>query len=73
MKMKTLTMNQLSQITGGTWQDVVTVSCAGVAAGNLIYPIGISSNWWNAIGWISAVLAVADLACGAYTISGVNS
>ncbi len=67
--MHTLSLNEMSYVLGGTWNDVATVACSLVGVGSAVYYVGAVSNWWNPIGWVSTALAVADIACIGYSIS----
>lgn len=50
-------------VSGG---NVVSTACGVLGAGSAAYSIGLASNWWNPIGWLSGALTVIDLACLAY-------
>lgn len=56
----------MQKIQGG---DFVEGVCAGIAVGSGVYVIGIATNWWNPVGWVSIVGAAADVACGIYVMS----
>lgn len=62
--MTTLSLQSISEISGGNfWEDAVVVACATVGAGTLVYQLGIYTNWWNPVGWLSGGLMIADAAC----------
>lgn len=60
--MKTLELNQMQNVEGGS--DFVDGMCLSVAVGSGVYGVGLIFNWWNPIGWVSAAFLVADFACG---------
>ena len=43
--------------------------CVGVVWGCAVYAIGVATNWWNPVGWVSAAFLVADAACLGYAAS----
>ena len=63
--MKTLDLHEMENVQAG---DFVDGLCAGIAAGTIIYQVGVWSNWWNPVGWVSASALVASAACVAYVI-----
>ncbi len=64
--MKQISYKEMQKIQGG---DFVEGVCAGIAVGSGVYVIGIATNWWNPVGWVSIVGAAADVACGIYVMS----
>ncbi len=66
--MKTLELNQMQELTAG---DFVGGLCVGIGAGSAVYGVGVLTNWWNPVGWVSAAFIVADVACLGYAASNV--
>ena len=64
--MKTLELTKMEELQGG---DFVGGVCGGIGAASAVYAIGLSTNWWNPVGWVSAAFLVADVACVGYGIS----
>jgi len=64
--MKTLELNQMESVEGG---NAVDAACVAIGAGSVVYDLGVMSNWWNPIGWLSATMLVADAACVGYAAS----
>ncbi len=63
--MRTLEIEELVEIQGG---DIVTGLCAGVAMGSAIYGLGLLTNWWNPVGWVSGGFIAVDAACALYAV-----
>jgi len=61
--MKTLSLNEMELQSAG---DIVAGFCVGIASGSAIYGIGVATNWWNPVGWVSAAFLVADVGCLGY-------
>lgn len=65
--MKTLELKELELIEAGG--DIVAGLCVGIGAGSVVYAVGVATNWWNPVGWVSAAFLVADAACLGYAAS----
>ena len=66
--MEVLSFEKMEDVTAG---DFITGLCLGIGAGSVIYGVGVATNWWNPIGWVSGTFLAADAACIAYGISKV--
>jgi len=64
--MEKLTIRQMEIINGG---DFIDGFCAAIGGGSIIYAIGVETNFWNPIGWVSAGFLAADAACLIYGAS----
>jgi hypothetical protein len=67
-KMKTLKLEEIENLNGG---DFVGGLCVGIGAGSVVYGVGVLTNWWNPVGWVSAAFLVADAACIGYAASNI--
>lgn len=65
--MRTLELEKMNTINGG--EGFVGGLCSGIAIGSGVYAVGLFTNWWNPVGWLSAAFVVADVACAAYALS----
>lgn len=63
--MELIKSEEMLLTTGG---DAVGTACTVIGLGTGVYAVGILTNWWNPIGWVSSLAAVADLACATYTV-----
>lgn len=64
--MEILSLNKMESIHGG---DPIAGACVAIGAGSAVYTVGLLSNWWNPVGWVSAVFVVVDIACIGYAAS----
>ncbi|HMO37823.1 MAG TPA: hypothetical protein PKC76_08610 [Saprospiraceae bacterium] len=62
--MEVMTLNELELTSAGG--DVVAGLCVGIGTGSVIYGVGVVTQWWNPLGWVSAAFLVADAACLGY-------
>ncbi len=61
--MKELSFEKMEEVNGGS-KEGWSKACATIAVGSGVYAVGLISNWWNPIGWVSAGFIAADLVCG---------
>jgi len=64
--MKNLSTYEMETYIGGNFVSGV---CEGIAAGSVVYEVGVVSEWWNPVGWVSGAMIVGDAACAAYGLS----
>ena len=62
--METLNFEQMEQVNGGS--KFISVACDAITAGSVVYGFGVLANWWNPIGWVSAVGIAGSLACAVF-------
>ena len=67
--MEELTFREMESINAGGF---IAGACVGITAGSFIYGVGLYTNWWNPVGWVSAAFLVADGACLAYGVANLN-
>ena len=59
-------ISELESLKGG---DVLGGLCIGIGTGSVVYGVGLLTNWWNPVGWVSGAFIAADVACLAYAAS----
>lgn len=64
--MKILTFEELSVIKGGGF---ISGACAGIAIGSVVYGVGLATQFWNPVGWVSVGFLAVDAVCAIYTIT----
>lgn len=67
--MTQLSFDNLYLVNGGGAREIATGVCGLVTVGDAVYIVGLASNWWNPIGWLSATLEVVSIGCAAWGIN----
>jgi len=69
--MKTLTFNDIQNISGGNFWNVMDWVCIGVGTAGIGLEIAAAINSWNVVGWVAGG---ACIVCGGYGIGrGISS
>ena len=65
--MKSITIDSMLEVESGN--EVLAAACGIIEIGTGVYGIGLVTNWWNPIGWVSAVGGGLSAACDVWAIA----